>query len=88
MEGQHVPTLGQVMRLLEDLGFTRESAKPGVLAFGHPPSGAEFLFRDRDPGLPARESEIVNLRVQLTLRGLMSEAEFTSFLTGATQPAS
>ncbi len=87
MEGQPLPSFGQVLRLLEDLGFTHEPAKPGVLAYTHAASGAEFLFRDRGAGSPARESETVNLRIQLTLRDLMSEADFAKFLARAAQPA-
>ena len=86
MAGQGVPTLGRVIQFLRDLGFVAISAKPGVLAYAHAASGAEFLFRDRPADSPARETELVNLRVQLTLRGLLTETEFDRFRAGTTQP--
>ncbi|MBY0460790.1 MAG: hypothetical protein K2V38_26010, partial [Gemmataceae bacterium] len=64
-----------------------EPAKPGVLALAHPASGAEFLFRERGEEAPARENELVNLRVQLTARGLLTEKEFDTLFAPSTQPA-
>jgi len=52
MERQDVPTLGRVLQYLRDIGFDSVTAPPGVLVYAHPASGAEFLFRDRDPATP------------------------------------
>ncbi|HVL15634.1 MAG TPA: hypothetical protein VM529_23890, partial [Gemmata sp.] len=85
MERQDVPTLGRVLQYLRDIGFDSVTAPPGVLVYAHPASGAEFLFRDRDPATPARPNELANLHAQLTLRGLVTNADFERFLTGNTQ---
>lgn len=84
METQSTPTLGRVLQLLGALGFEIRPAKQGVLFLAHDASGAEFLFRDRDTNTPARSSELVNLRVQLTLRGLLTDKELDALLV---QPA-
>lgn len=86
MESQPVPTLGRMLQLLDGLGFVPRSAKPGVLLWVHTESGAEFLFRDRDPNTPARPTELVNLRVQLTARGLLTAAELDAKLALASVP--
>ena len=82
MDRPLTPTLAQVLQLLRELGFVPAQAKQGVIAYTHDNSGAEFLFRDRDHDAPARESELANLRVQLTYRGLLTEDEFDRFLAG------
>ena len=87
METKNVPTLGRLLHILRDLGFTTESASPGVLALVHPASGAEFLFRDRAHDSSARPNELVNLRVQLTARGLLTEKELDVLLTQTIHPA-
>ena len=87
MTVEPTPTFGRVLEILRGLGFITEPAKPGVLLLAHTASGAEFLFRERAADTPARPSELVNLRVQLTARGLMTEAELDARLSPATQPA-
>ena len=87
MDKQPAPTFGRVVQLLRDLGFVTEPARPGVLALAHHASGAEFLFRDRGADTPARENELVNLRVQLTARGLLTGKELNNLLTPTTPPA-
>jgi hypothetical protein len=86
MEKQPVPTFGRVVQLLKDLGLETKPAKSGVLALAHASSGAEFLFRERGPDNHARENELVNLRVQLTDRGLLTEKELDNLLAPTTQP--
>ncbi len=86
MESQYVPTLGRMLQLLDGLGFESRSAKPGVLLRVHPESGAEFLFRDRDPNTSARPTELVNLRVQLTARELLTEKELDDLLAAIAEP--
>jgi hypothetical protein len=87
MEKQPVPTFGRVVQLLKDLGFETKPAKSGVLALAHASSGAEFLFRERAADTPARENELVNLRVQLTARGLLTEKELDHLLAPTAQPS-
>ena len=86
MAAQSRPTFGRVIQILHDLGFVDEPAADGVLALVHRDSGAEFLFRERDAETPARVTELVNLRVQLTLRGLLTEMELEALLAPTTQP--
>jgi hypothetical protein len=86
MATQSLPTLGRLIQLLQSLGFVSRPAKPGVLLWAHAASGAEFLFRDRDAGTPARVSELANLRVQLTTRGLLTEKELDNLLAPSTHP--
>lgn len=86
MATQQTPTIGQIVQLLRDLGFVTEPAKQGVLALVHAASGAEFLFRERGADTPARENELVNLRVQLTARGLLTNKELEGLLAPVTQP--
>ena len=88
MDRPTTPTLAQVLQLLRELGFTPAHAKQGVIAYAHPNSGAEFLFRDRELETPARANELANLRVQLTFRGLLTEDEFDRFLAEQTLPTS
>jgi hypothetical protein len=88
MATQQTPTFCQVVQLLRGLGFVTEPAKRGVLALVHVASGAEFLFRERAADTPARENELVNLRVQLTARGLLTEKELDGLLAPAPQPTS
>lgn len=80
-------TLGRVIEVLVGLGFARAPAKPGVLLYVHDASGAEFLFRDRPTDTPARVTELVNLRVQLTTRGLLTDKELDALLTRPATPA-
>lgn len=84
MNEQPTPTLGRVLDILRGLGFATEAAQPGVLLLTHAQSGAEFLFRERAADTPARPSELVNLRVQLTARGLLTDSELDALLTAAT----
>jgi hypothetical protein len=87
MEKQPSPTFGRMVQLLKDLGFVSEPAKPGILALAHASSGAEFLFRDRAGDTPARENELVNLRVQLIVRGLLTDKELDELLHPTQQPS-
>jgi hypothetical protein len=88
MDRTTTPTLAQVLQLLRELGFISVPAKVGVIAYTHANSGTEFLFRDRELDTPARESELANLHIQLTFRGLITEDEFDRFLWGRTLPTS
>jgi hypothetical protein len=85
MDNRAVPTLGRVIQILRDLGFLTRAARPGVLALTHDASGAEFLFRERGADTPARANELVNLKVQLTTRGLLSERELDNLLAPIAQ---
>jgi hypothetical protein len=69
-----------VIQILRDLGFLTRAAKPGILALAHDASGAEFLFRERGADTPARANELVNLKIQLTARGLLTEKELDNLL--------
>ncbi|QJW99310.1 hypothetical protein [Frigoriglobus tundricola] len=86
MATQQTPTLGQIVQLLHGLGFVTEPAKRGVLALVHVASGAELLYRERGADTPARENELVNLRVQLTARGLLTVKELEGLLAPSAQP--
>jgi hypothetical protein len=81
------PTFGQVRQYLLGLGFAEETPKSGIAAFTHADSGAVFLFHDRDPNTPARESEMYELELQLTYRGVVTEGDFRRFANSATLPA-
>jgi hypothetical protein len=80
------PTFGQVRHYLARLGFVEDAPKPGIAAFKHAPSGAVFLFHDRDPDSPARESELYELGLQLTYRGVVTDADFQRFATNTAIP--
>ncbi|MBY0514327.1 MAG: hypothetical protein K2P78_10495 [Gemmataceae bacterium] len=82
------PTFGEVLDYLRRLGYSAGSPKPGYVSYELPAAGSVFVFRDRDPAEPAREGELVEMRVQLTYRGVVSDEEFARFWArGTPRPA-
>lgn len=84
----HWPTFGEIQEYLRGLGFTVGPGQPGYVACEHPEDDSWFVFRDRDSNTPARESELLDMKVQLTGRGFVTEAEFTRFWNQGIQPTS
>jgi hypothetical protein len=79
MESSHWPTFGELLQYLREKGFTVGPGKPGYIIGEHPQEDCWFVFRDRDPTTPARETELVNLRTQFTYRGFATDEEFARF---------
>lgn len=81
------PTFGELLQYLRGLGFTIGPGQPGYVVAEHPSDDVYFVFRDRDPGTPARETELLSLRVQLTYRGFVTDEDFAKFWNRNVQPA-
>lgn len=78
-------TCGQVRQLLHDLGFTRSPLDDRYDAFVEDRTDMFFAVPKWADDHPARESDLASLRLQLSYRGLMEEADFNAFLAGATK---
>jgi hypothetical protein len=85
MANSHV-TFGQLLRYLEELGFTTDEAREGTRVCRHPDTDALFLFRERPPGDPTRDHELLAVHAQLQLRGLIPEQDFHHFCAAIVQP--
>lgn len=79
MEPGRWPTFGEVLQYLRELGFEATLADPGKLVCSRPDDDARFTFRDRDRSTPARETELLTLKSQLTYRGFVTEDEYARF---------
>ena len=87
MAAPHWPTFGEVQQYLRNLGFEVAPGQPGYVACEHP-EGSWFVFRDRDPSTPARETELLDMKVQLTHRGFVTDEEYARFWNRNSHPAS
>lgn len=75
----HWPTFAELQQYLAALGFTVGAGRPGYVACEHPTDDCWFVFIDREPDSPARETELLNVRGQLTHRGFVTDDEFARF---------
>ena len=75
----HWPTFGELQEYLRGLGYSVGPGQPGYLVCEHLDAGSWFVFRDRDSSAPARETELLDLKVQLTHRGFVTDAEYARF---------
>lgn len=78
-------TFGQLLRYLEELGFA-DDLRDGMRVCRDPNSDALFLFRERPPGDPVRDHELLATHSQLELRGLIPEQDFHHFRAAVVQP--
>jgi hypothetical protein len=79
MEPKYWPTFGTVLKYLERLGFKFDRSREGYVIPYHPTEGSWFGFRDIEPALPAREADLLDMKVQLTYRGFVTDDEFADF---------
>jgi hypothetical protein len=70
-------------KLLLDLGFVEKVGPNSSLVFGHVPSGTVFLFRHYRPQDKTSMMDLVGVRKQLDLRGLLGEDAFDALLRKA-----
>jgi hypothetical protein len=70
-------------QLLLDLGFVEKVVPGSSVVFGHADSGAVFLFRPYRPQDKVSMMDLVGVRKQLDLRGLLSEEAFDASLRKA-----
>lgn len=75
----HWPTFGEVQEYLRGLGFAVAPGQPGYVVCEHFGEGCWFVFRDRDRDTPARETELLDMKVQLAYRGFVTDEEFARF---------
>ena len=87
METPAWPAFGQVLQYLRSLGFTTATGPDGFVVATHPGDDVSVEFRDRDTSSPARETELLTLKTQLTYRGFVSDEEFARFWNRNTRPA-
>ena len=81
------PTFGEVQEYLRGLGFQVGPGMPGYVVCEHPEDSSWFVFRDRDLNTPARESELLDMKVQLPGRGFVTDEEYARFWNQGMQPA-
>ncbi len=82
------PTFGEMLDYLRQLGYSFRTTRPGYLACELPQADSIFVFRERESTEPAREGELLELRVQLTYRGLATDEEFAQFwMQGMPRPS-
>lgn len=79
MEPTRWPTFGQLLDYLNEFGFAVGPGKPGYVLCEHTNEGSWFVFRDRERETPARESELLDAKVQLTGRGFVTDEDFARF---------
>jgi hypothetical protein len=73
------PSFGELLDYLCSLGFKVHNPRPGLIWCEHPEEGSTFAFREQDCGTPAREIELLNVQIQLTHRGIVTEQEYARF---------
>ena len=74
-------TNSQLRQLLTDLGFTsRASVEPKCAVFEHTDSGARLLMPANRDNEPAREADILSLRMHLDRRGHLEQDAFDEFI--------
>lgn len=76
-------TCGRVRQLLLELGFSQKQLDDRYDVFHESETDMIFPFPRWSDDKLARESDVVSLRLQFHYRGLMEEADFDAFLSGA-----
>ena len=76
-------TYGALAKLLKELGFQRKVLNAHHVGYFEPQSQRLFVLPKCDPDTVAREIHVRHVRFQLHWRGLMEEADFDAFLSGA-----
>jgi hypothetical protein len=73
----------KLRRLLLDLGFSERVIEGKYLGFKHAKSGCFFAFPLYDPQERVSTTDLVGVRSQLDLRGVLSEEAFDAALRKA-----
>jgi hypothetical protein len=79
VDNYYWPTVAATHKYLADLDFTSRLDPRGFVIFTHPTNDCWFAFRNRGPEEPAREVELLQMKVQLTYRGFVTDEEFAQF---------
>jgi hypothetical protein len=66
----------ELRRLLLDLDFTEREGPAAQLIFEHPPSDTIFVFRHYALNEKVHWPDVISVRRQLDLRGLLAEDSF------------